>query len=330
MQNLAGDSYLTEEKKSFFIEAFHLDPRATVEEGKGVKSSTSLKYLIFVGGEPSYFVKEVPFYANEENALCERMTFVQWLRKEKFPVPSLLLANQQLYQMYQGRKWQLFSYEKGHPCLRNSSSIQKAFRLLAEFHRKSLEYAKKAMNRSDVLHLLFKQTENLTRILRDEQRDYIGSFEELVTAIRQKISNLLPDIEYMSNLVHGDFSLNNILFQNDTPVCLVDFDNIHWNMVYRDMSELILTSSCFFYEPNSTHFAQDTLPLLLLDEKMKGYASLMAEKISGDHELLLPIYMSCVYLELVALGFVREDFTLNNENINVVKIRIENFLQTFI
>jgi len=323
MRCLAGNYQMDEKKRNFLVTSFSLDPEIEFMDQSTIKTSTSEKYTGFLGEKPVYFVKQIPFYAEDPASIDERFGFLKFLHEKGFPIPKVHWSDSKPYAEYKEKKWQVFDYVQGEAVRRDEASIASAFKMIGVWNELSKEYFQAPIDAAELESLLFKQIDNLANILRGEARAHLDELKQLLDEFRHCVAGGLTDPEDPLVFVHGDFSLNNLLFEKGEIACVVDFDNVAKNLGYRDLAELYLTSHCFHYEPKSTHFSSRFPHLPGHVDILKVIEPLVAVR----SQRLLLTYVAAVYVELVLLGFVREDFSLNPDNIDTLKKNIKAYME---
>jgi len=311
VEKLAGDFCMTEAKLEYFTRLLHKDNPINVSSDTLVATTTSEKYIISYPNAERFFIKRIPDYAANTDAIETRYALQKFLQKDNFPACLPICFDGVPYATYENNIWQVFPFYEGHSFNRNPESIKETALFLASFHHASACYAtqKGKPTHSAMLAELFMELS-----LKEMPSDKAALFQRMepcLTLAKQALSQKETQLIWC----HGDFSQNNILYEENKARYLLDFDNVHLNNKLHDLAEISLTLSAFEYDGNKTNFSS-SLPergkLLYIGNIINDYFSQMPA--TQDDYKQLPYYIVLVYLELVFLGLLRKDFDTSAEN----------------
>lgn len=140
----------------------------------------------------------------------------------------------------------------------------------------------------------------LTEILLE--RDYMGDFTDLLFWYDLRTSHLrklVPDSKYerLPHLViHGDIHCDNVLFDHDQVVALLDFDQIAWDSPLADLADALVA---FTSVKRPKILTWGVFPGPLDEERAKrlmaGYARVSA--FSPDDITALPVILELLWLQ---------------------------------
>lgn len=331
-EKLSGNFYMTEAKLEHFTRLLRRDSPASVSSNTLVTTTTSEKYIISYPNAERFFIKRIPDYAANPNEIETRYKLQKHLHDNNFPACLPVCFNNLPYTIYEDKIWQVFPFYKGCNFKRSTSSLRKTTAFLASFHSASASYEEKKgiPTHSAMLADLF-----LNLSTQEMPADIAKMLKNLESCIKHAKTALSVE---QTRLIwcHGDFSQNNILYEDDRPICLLDFDNMHLNNKLHDLAEMSLTLSAFEYDGNKTNFSSnlpDQKKIQLTGNIINDYFSTMPRTREDDRSL--PYYIALVYMELSFLGLLRRDFAPCVENVDRIidtcqfilsdKFRMETF-----
>tara|TARA_R110000868_G_scaffold138329_1_gene352347 strand:+ start:59427 stop:60440 length:1014 start_codon:yes stop_codon:yes gene_type:complete len=318
MGKLAGNYSIDSNKIAFFKDVYALGEIVSIKDQMVVDTDTSEKYIFVLSDGKKCFLKRIPDYAADQKAMTDRNSFVSFLLSQGFATPSIYSTKLgQSWVEYESATWILYSCESGEKFKDEANCSFYTGSFLAEFHSLSERYLKckgKVSTASTSMLFIDLVIENVPAVKLDK-----GLLNK-VEGLKQKCQ-AYRDSESFKALeciwVHGDFSPNNILYNNDKAAWLVDFDNAHVNTKIHDLAELYLTSTVFEYANNSTNFGGD-IPLwdaFIKNEPLfNGYQSKV--NLSKEEKKMFGDIMILVYLELVFLGTLRGDYAIDGQKVD--------------
>lgn len=332
VEKLAGDFYMTEAKLEHFTRLLHKDNPTSVSSDTLVATTTSEKYIISYPNAERFFIKRIPDYAANPNEIETRYKVQKHLHDSNFPACLPICFNNLPYTIYEDKIWQAFPFYEGGSFKRSANSLKKTTAFLASFHRASTSYEeqKGIPTHSAMLAELF------LKLSTQEMPVDIAKLFKRAEPCLEHARAALSEQETQLIWCHGDFSQNNILYEEDMPVCLLDFDNMHLNNKLHDLAEMSLTLSAFEYDGNKTNFSSnlpDQKKIQLTGNIIDDYFSTTPRTREDDRSL--PYYLALVYMELSFLGLLRKDFAPSTENADKIidtckfilsdKFRMETF-----
>jgi serine/threonine protein kinase len=293
-KKLAGDYFMDPKKFDFFRDHYHLSPTLTISEKFAIQTDTTEKYLLCEGEIPLFFLKQIPLYASREGDVVERAQLLRLLKSQNFPVPTLIGPK---FTRYQGRLWQLFEYIPGVRCPKTKQSFLSGCQCILQLHSilppPSLPFTKTNATLSLLILLL-------------EQEGF--AHKEFLDSI-QKYSTSVQDFDLPLTWIHGDLSHNNCLYQEDTLIALLDFDNATTFHRLRDFCEYFLTFFSFHYVEGKTNFLDRIPDYISFDFSIFP--------LTKEEKKAAPNMMKLVFVELLALGFLRGDFSCTPKNFEI-------------
>lgn len=316
LQYLNFDHALCSALSADFGISSHLQFRPILLDGDyctlmDVRSQTSRKMIIRSGGR-DLFLKQLPWYCSAEQALFA-IQCQDTARHAGCPIPPTLETRDgaRVFR-YGGADFTLTEHVHGSRYTHQESQFVSASRELGLLHA-SIQGDIEGPT-PDAFEDAREHVE-LALSLAEERGDSAAP-----AALRRLGAWLADEYRKMDRiawaavprgLVHGDYSPWNLIFSGsqDKVVGIVDFDNAHVGPVIRDLAEMLITFTCIEYRADSTNFAPDlpTLPRPGIKVAIESYDN--ARGLRPAEFAVLPAIGAAVAVELVALGYVRGDFS---------------------
>lgn len=131
----------------------------------------------------------------------------------------------------------------------SESQVRELTHLLAQLHRMPLETFEALIRRFDVPELLTDTTEQYTRRVVQGWRDYLAQRESLpsplFTYLMQWLVDNVPRDERRPVLLHGDFSIHNMLADDGRVTAVLDWEGSMFGAPELDLAFVRLTLSKF-------------------------------------------------------------------------------------
>jgi Ser/Thr protein kinase RdoA (MazF antagonist) len=276
-----------------------------------VRSETSRKAVIRCG-EKRYFVKQIPWYADDPALVRTSHRLQDALARQGAPVAGLLATTTgRSWIQHVGSKLVVFDFRAG---VRYSGSLRQltsAAAVLPRIHQCQVSLPE--AQREDWFALVQDHLELARKVVApcaefDAAMDFLQEqLDELRAAASSAGWHDLPDAP-----VHGDINPWNFLFDPNGKVsCVVDFDNCDVGRRVRDIGEGALTFCAMAYADDSTTFRQ---PLSTrvdspgMRDFLTTYQREAQEPLVGAELVCLDVAFQLAYVELVTLGLIRGEF----------------------
>jgi Ser/Thr protein kinase RdoA (MazF antagonist) len=270
-----------------------------------VRSTTSRKALVD-DDLGTWFVKQVPWYADDERRLRFAGEVTGWLSRHTDLVPAVrpALDGQGWLRLPTGEAYVLAEYRPGLRYRRRPAQVRAAGVALAGLHECPVPDGGPGEDYRDLVadHL------DLARRLAGPGA---GGVLDLMAEWVARMRELLPDplwARLPAGLVHGDYNPCNVLFTGDDTVAgVVDFDNCDTGTRLRDLVEGVVTFTALSYVDDTTSFAR---PFRCEPDPgaaarfVDGYLA-TAPALGDDERAALPGLVTGVHCELVSLGVLR-------------------------
>lgn len=316
---LAGNYKINSHKLGYMCTNFMIEKSVTHSKNTMIRTHTSEKYVLLLDGVPKYFLKQIPEYASDLDSVTLRAELIEFLKSKQL-APFLYYSIQKLpYVIYEKRVWQLYNYVRGAVYKKNAKSINNTASFLSLYHNLADLFCENLPRKLRPQSFIFK-IELLSGLLKNHLKDLSCCYK---TSFFQEVNNLISIIKgcdfahFTKTWIHGDFSHNNIIYQNNNPLCLVDFDNSAYGYSIRDLAELMITSLIMNYKYKSTNF-QEPLKFIEIENSLpfKEIIFLYSKSraINESEILFIPVLLRIIFIEFAILGFIREDFNLTKDN----------------
>jgi thiamine kinase-like enzyme len=320
-KKLAGNYKINSQKLDYICTNFMIEKSVSHCKKTIIQTYTSEKYVLLLDDVPKYFLKQIPEYASDLNSVSLRAKLIEFLiSKQSYLTPSLYYSLQKLpYVIYKKRVWQLYTYISGEVYKKSQKSMNKTASFLSLYHNLADLFCKNLPQKLQPQSFIFK-IELLSELLENDLKDVNSSYK---ISFFQQVNILISTIKdydfshFSRTWIHGDFSHNNIIYQDKNPVCLVDFDNSTYGYCIRDLSELIVTFLIMNYKYKSTNFKE---PLRFIEvENSQSFKEIIltysnCRMVNESETVFIPILLRIIFIEFAILGFIRKDFNLTNDN----------------
>lgn len=267
-----------------------------------VRTETSRKALL-EDELGTWFVKQVPWYADDEAELARRHALTRQLADRTALVPRTRKTLDGLgWTRIEGAAFEITEYHRGRRFDGSAQQVRAAGSALATLHDCPISHDGPA---EDYRLLVAKHVR-----LAEE----VGAPPRLRAVLREseaRLSGQLPDDVWHAlpqTFVHGDYSPWNAVFGSDGVLAVVDFDNSDVGSRLRDVVEGVLTAAGVRYQGDSTNFARPfrcELDDELAAAFLGGYLHTTRNPLTEDELSCLGGVVRAVHVELVALAILR-------------------------
>lgn len=290
-----------------------------------VRSETSKK-MIFTTTFGKYFLKQIPWYCDSDDDLQFSINNQLNLYNKNIPMAKIIQNNEGNYYInVNNKKFVVFEYINGRRFTGKIEEIKSAALSLAKINSE----LPIGNDRTDYFKIIEDQIEIID----------FGEYSDFKTYLLKFINNINNNfsINWFYNLepitLHGDFNKWNLVFDpsNSEVLGVLDFDNIDCGPRIRDLSEAILSFGVICYKKDSTNFTEKVYSkenFVYAKEFYKAYN--FHADLSDLERFLLPDLIKVVFLELVTLGLIRKDFSLNQLLINNIKLFIQDEINVLV
>jgi Ser/Thr protein kinase RdoA (MazF antagonist) len=267
-----------------------------------VRTETSRKALL-EDELGTWFVKQVPWYADDETELARRHALTRQLAGRTGLVPQTKRTLGGLgWTRIDGAAFEVSEYRRGYRFDGSARQVRAAGSALATLHDCPIEHSGPAEDYRDLVAKHVRLAEKVS-----ESRRLLAVLRECEV----RLSGHLPDQIWHAlpqTFVHGDYSPWNVVFGTDGVIAVVDFDNSDVGSRLRDVVEGVLTAAGVRYQDDSTNFARPfrcELDEELATAFLHGYLRTTRNPFAESELACLGGVVRAVHVELVALAVLR-------------------------
>lgn len=257
-----------------------------------------------------FFLKEKPEYCSERCIRDQAAEFQNFVHSSLDIVPKVFRTiRSEYYVCWLGRYFFLTEFKRGRIYNGSEKDLASALDSLRKFKLAAKGYntdRQPSENRESYEAVNFLDYVK-ERIRTDKDERLFQRAENILRSLKKQYSDLRKE-NYVMN--HGDFALFNLLFDADGVVAINDFDNISYYPRVHDLAEFLVSATLINYIAPVTNLK---LPVLIKPDKrvlntiLKHY--LRNFDLSASEKSLLPIVAEIIWLEILLLAIVKEDYT---------------------
>lgn len=236
---------------------------------------------------------------------------MRWLRLTGFPAPAVhfTTAGDSILDL-NGEIYEIQEYIAGEPCdFSNPSHLDEAARTLSRYHRavEGLELA--ALRGYDELYspaLARNLLGSLVKAWRLEDDDGLLSQARVLNTYLQQLTARFSVHRPLPHLViHGDYYADNLLFDGNRIVGVVDYDKSRWQPRVVEVAEAVI----FFASPDPGHFEHLVYPGFLEWGPLERFLHLYTrESALAKHEICaLPDFVCCIWVQMSLANLVKKE-----------------------
>jgi homoserine kinase type II len=258
-----------------------------------------------------FFLKRHHAEQRQPDIVRAQRDLMQWLRLRGFPTPAVhfTTAGDSILDL-NGEIYEIQEYIAGEPYdFGNPNHLDEAARTLSRYHRavEGLELA--ALRSFDERYspaLARNLLGSLVKTWRLEDDDGLLSQARALDTYLEQLTVRFSVHRPMPHLViHGDYYADNLLFDGDGIVGVVDYDKSSWQPRVVEVAEAVI----FFASPDPGHFEHLVYPGLLEWEPLERFLYLYTrESALAEHEICaLPDFVCCIWLQMSLANLVKKE-----------------------
>lgn len=236
------------------------------------------KYLIETNDRKLYVLKELSlekFSHSHLQYLIQTVELQHYLYEENVAVPEILLNNDKevVSKLSNNKYFFIQGYVRGYSKEFDKLTKEEMFSIgknLAFLHNK-LKYINSEIFESDFLK--YKHMNDLKQELKAKRLEVNENSSKKFVRQIDLFEEILNDIEFSKiininknkiQLIHGDFTPDNIIFDNNKVKSIIDFELVRINSKLQDIGRIVL----------STTFLNKEFDLLKLKSFIDGYSTI--------------------------------------------------------
>lgn len=279
----------------------------------------------------TYFLKEKPLYCSNKRSRDLSVYFQNFLSQTLKIVPVVLRTlDGNHYVQWSARFLFLTEFKVGRVFNGSETDIEHILEELKNFQEASKMFGSASKvdgtdrtqfwleNKKDSYHTLkfFPLLEKKAKT--DTEKTELRRIQYLISILKREYDTI-PKPKYV--ISHGDFALFNILLDDKGVLSINDFDNVELFPRVHDLAEFLVSASLIHYLGPMSNLR---LPVFLrptenIFNKVLAFYSRHLE-ISSEEIRLLAITSEIIWLEILLLAVLKEDYTVSDTLIAIKKI----------
>ncbi len=251
-----------------------------------------------------YFLKHRhPDLRNRELILAQH-ALINHVRQSGFPAPAILpAASGETLLVLDDEFYEIQGYIEGAPFEHaRLAHFQAAAIMLGRYHDCVRGFAPLALCHMGDLYDPPILTTNLTRLKEVWTRDRDPALAEIVRQLESHEADLRSRFALHDQLpylvIHGDYHADNLLFDGDRIVGVVDYDKARWQPRIVELAEVLI----YFASSRPGHLKHLVYPGFLEWDKftsfLHNYAYAQAVSLREQEVRALPDYIRCIWLSI--------------------------------
>ena len=266
----------------------------------------------------SFFLKEKPEYCSGYEKREMAADFQEYLSTHLVNVPNILRTRKgEHYILWNNRFLFLSEYKPGRIFNGSIDDLKSVLDSLKEFHKVAKAFECRGNNvESYELLIPYELLKELA--YSDQEKEDVLYIEKILNRIKEEYSSL-NKVDYIMS--HGDFSLFNVLFDGQSVVAINDFDNAQRLPRIQDLTEFLISATLINYLAPLSNLKY---PVFLEPESVKFRTVLNYYKkhfdLTEPEMKLLPVLTELVWLDILLLAVLKEDYSISDIMSAVKKI----------
>ncbi|MBN1815092.1 MAG: phosphotransferase [Anaerolineae bacterium] len=250
----------------------------------------------------NYYLKHYHPNLCRPDIIRAQHALVAHLRQSEFPAPTilstisgdtLLALGNELYEIQECIEGAF--YDHGRP-----EHFQEAARTLGRYHACVKGFAPQALCSLGELYSPAILRANLIDLADAWKLDHDPEMAQVVRQLETHVDDLVARFATHGTLphlvIHGDYYADNLLFEDDRIVGVVDYDKARWQPRVVELAETLI----YFASPRPGHLQCLVYPGFLewapFERFLRHYASVVKLDESEIHAL--PDYIRCIWLQI--------------------------------
>ncbi|MEG3972578.1 phosphotransferase [Microcoleus sp. T2B6] len=276
----------------------------------------------------TYFLKEKPLYCSNKRSRELAVDFQNFLSQTLKTVPAVLSTlDDNHYIQWSTRFFFLTEFKVGRVFNGSETDIEHILDALKNFQDASKKFDSASKfgldNKKDSYHTLnfFPLLEKKAKTRAEKTN--LKRIKHLISLLKKEYDTI-PRTNYL--ISHGDFALFNILLDGKSVVSINDFDNVELFPRVHDLAEFLVSASLIHYLAPMSNLR---LPVFfrptenIFNKVLAFYARHL--EISSEEIRLLAITSEIIWLEILLLAVLKEDYTVFD-----ILIAIKNIEQGYL
>jgi homoserine kinase type II len=258
-----------------------------------------------------FFLKRRHVEQRRPDIIRVQHDLMRWLRLADFPAPAVhfTTTGDSILDL-DGEIYEIQEYIAGEPYdFGNPSHLDEAARTLSRYHRVVESLELEALGGLDELYspdLARKLLGSLIKAWRLADDDGLMSLARALDAYLRQLTARFSAHRPLPHLViHGDYYADNLIFDGNRIVGVVDYDKSRWQPRVVEVAEAVI----FFASPDPGHFQHLVYPGFLEWEPLERFLRLYTrESALPEHEIyVLPDFVCCIWVQMSLANLVEKE-----------------------
>jgi len=249
-----------------------------------------------------YFLKHYHPDLRCPGAIHTQHALVAHLRRAGFPAPTILpTTSGDTLLIREGEFYEIQEYIKGVPYDYNRPEhFQEAARTLGRYHARVKGFAPQALLDLGELYSPAILRANLADLTDAWELARDAELAQIVRRLEAHADDLAARFAAHSALphlvIHGDYYADNLLFEGDRIVGVVDYDKACWQPRVVELAEALI----YFASPRLGHLKHLVYPGFVEWEPFERFLGHYASVVKPDESetRALPDYVRCIWLQI--------------------------------
>lgn len=225
-----------------------------------------------------------------------------WLRRGGFPAPTIVpTITRQSFLVLDSELYEVQEYIEGAPYNHDRTAhLEEAAFTLGRYHIRVEGFAPHALRRPGELYSPAIMTRLLTKLTAVWQLRRDRHLADMARRLEAQVIDLSARFSEHGALphrvIHGDYYADNLLFEGDTIVGVVDYDKARWQPRIAELAEALI----YFASPRPGHLKHLVYPGVLswrpFSQFLRNYTQ--AAMLNEREIQALPHYIGAIWLSV--------------------------------
>lgn len=315
-----------DEFQSDLVSFYRLSLSLDSSEGPISFSHTSRKMILLDAHGTSYVLKQKPFYCKSPEH-CLAFVHVQQAAAERTQIVPRIVqgADGEHFFSWKGELYFLTPRIRGRVFNGSFSDSEECASAIAHLHDSlhdlNLDYASNLprytltdSSREARKFVNLMLTQPLAQKEPDRYRSTADQIMDIVDDVERSLrAVLVRQPVLMHQWIHGDPGPFNFVMFDGSVAAINDFDNVGIGSVNRDLAILFITQTAVYYKGATSSLRLPILKRLDSDRLLAMWQAYVRRAVrSTPNAEVLPYEMALHWLELMGLGLVRGDYSIDD------------------
>jgi homoserine kinase type II len=247
-----------------------------------------------------YFLKRRHPRLRQPHLIRAQHELIGRLRQAGFPAPTIVpTLRDETFLVLEGELYDIQEYIEGQPYDHERlAHLEEAALTLGRYHTCVKGFATQALRCRGELYSPAIAGRTLTSLIEAWQLDRDAELAETAQELKAQVTELATLFARHAVspyvVIHGDYYADNLLFEGDRIIGVVDYDKASWQPRVVELAEALI----YFASPRPGHMKHLVYPGFLDPDPfggfLRGYASRLVLKSEELHAL--PDYIRCIWM----------------------------------